>query len=448
MNEKISIPIRTGPILLVVAFVLLLGGCMVGPKYQRPSAPVPQVYKEASPTGYKEADGWKPAQPNDQILRGKWWDAYNDPALNALEEQVSISNQNVLAYEAQFREAREVVRAARASLFPTISTAPAITNSSSSGNLYGGNGQLQGLTTQRTVYNLPVDFSYQADIWGSIRRTVTADVNAAQATAAQLENARLSYQATLAEDYFELHGTDGDVDLLATTVQSYQDYLKLTQNRFDAGVASDADVAQAETQLNTTRAQLIEYGVARAQYEHAIAVLTGKPPAALSIPKLVLKTPPPPIPVSVPATLLERRPDIAAAERQMAAANEQIGIATAAYYPTVTLGAAGGFESSSITQWFTWPSRLWSVGPQVAETLFDAGRRRAGVGSARYAYDATVADYRQTVLTAFQQVEDNLSALRILRVKPRCRMRQCDPPIGRSAYPLSSTRQGQSIIYR
>ena len=414
MNEKISIPLRTGPVLPVLAFVLLLSGCMVGPKYQRPSAPAPQVYKGASPADYKETNGWKPAQPNDQILRGKWWEVYNDPALNALEEQVNISNQNVLSFEAQFREAREVVRAARASLFPTISTAPAITNSSSSGNLYGGNGQLSGLTTQRTTYNLPVDFSYQADIWGSIRRTVTADVNTAQATAAQLENARLSYQATLAEDYFALHGTDGDVDLLTTTVQSYQDYLQLTKNRFDAGVASDADVSQAETQLNTTRAQLIDYGVTRAQYEDAIAVLTGKPPAALSIPKMVLKTPPPPIPVAVPATLLERRPDIAGAERQMAAANEQIGIATAAYYPTVTLGGAAGFESSDITKWFAWSSRLWSVGPQLAETLFDAGRRRAQVGSAKAFYDATVADYRQTVLTAFQQVEDNLAALRIL----------------------------------
>lgn len=414
MNEKADIPLRSYSFWLFVPCVLLLSGCMVGPKYHRPSAPVPQTYKELPPAGYKETNGWKPAQPNDQALRGKWWETYNDPALNALEEQVSISNQNVLAYEAQFREARDLVHVARASLFPTISAAPAITNSSSSGNLYGGNGQLKGLTSQRTTYNLPVDFSYQADIWGSIRRTLAADVATAQATAAQLENARLSYQATLAQDYFELHGTDGDVDLLATTAQSYQEYLQLTRNRFDAGVASDADVAQAETQLNTTRAQLIDYGVARAQFEHAIAILTGKPPSDLSIPKLVLKTPPPSIPVALPAVLLERRPDIATAERQMAAANEQIGIATAAYFPTVTLSATGGFESSNITQWFAWPSRLWSVGPQAAETLFDAGRRRAEVASARAAFDVTVADYRQVVLTAFQQVEDNLAALRIL----------------------------------
>jgi NodT family efflux transporter outer membrane factor (OMF) lipoprotein len=399
---------------LCAVSVLLLGGCMVGPRYQRSSAPVPPAYKESSPAAYKETNGWKPAQPSDQTLRGKWWEIYNDPALNALEEQINISNQNVLSYEAQFREARDVVRAARASLFPTVAVAPAITNSSSSGNLYGSNSQLKGLTSRRTTYNLPFDFTYQADIWGGIRRTVSADVATAQATAAQLENARLSYQATLAQDYFELHGADSEAELLSTNVQSYKEYLQLTQNRFDAGVASDADVAQAETQLNTTRAQLIDYGVARAQYEHAIAILIGKPPSELSIPALTLKTPPPSIPVALPATLLERRPDIATAERHMAAANEQIGIATAAYYPTVTLGASGGFESSMITQWFAWPSRMWSVGPQMAETLFDAGRRRAEVASARDAYDATVANYRQTVLTAFQQVEDSLSALRIL----------------------------------
>jgi NodT family efflux transporter outer membrane factor (OMF) lipoprotein len=229
-----------------------------------------------------------------------------------------------------------------------------------------------------------------------------------------LENARLSYQATLAEDYFELHGTDGDEDLLQTTVKSYQDYLKLTQDRFNSGVASGADVAQAQTQLDAAQAQLIDYGVARAQYEHAIAILTGKPPSEVSIAASPIKIVPPSIPVEVPSTLLERRPDIAAAERQMASENEQIGIAKAAYYPSLTLSASGGFEGGQLYDWFTWPSRFWSIGPTLAETVFDAGRRRAQLAEARDTYDATVANYRQTVLTGFQQVEDNLAALRVL----------------------------------
>jgi len=248
----------------------------------------------------------------------------------------------------------------------------------------------------------------------AVKAYVTADVATAQATAAQLENASLSYQAQLAGDYFELHGIDGDVDLFQRTVNSYKDYLDLTRTRFNAGVASDADVAQAETQLDTTQAQLIDLEVTRAQFEHAIAILTGKPPSGLSISKLILKTPPPAIPGAVPSELLERRPDIAAAERQMAAANVEIGFATAAYYPNITLSASAGLESSSIAQWFTWPSRFWSVGPSLTETLFDAGRRHAQVAEARASYDTTVAAYRQTVLVAFQQIEDNLAAMRVL----------------------------------
>jgi NodT family efflux transporter outer membrane factor (OMF) lipoprotein len=259
-----------------------------------------------------------------------------------------------------------------------------------------------------------VDVAYQADIWGSIRRSVRASAASAQASFAQLENARLSYQAALAQAYFELHGTDGERELLETTVKSYQDYLKLTQDRFKSGVASGADVAQAETQLDTARVQLVDLGVARAQYEHAIAVLIGKPPADLSTPYHAIKMTPPAVPVDVPSTLLERRPDIAAYERQMAAANEQIGIAKAAYYPNLTISGMAGLESSQFLKWISWPSRFWSVGPQLAETVFDAGKRRAQVAQAQAAYDATVAEYRQTVLTAFQQVEDSLAALRVL----------------------------------
>jgi len=382
---------------------------MIGPKYQRPAAPVPPAYKESPPADWKEAQGWKPAQPNEGAKRGKWWEIYNDAELNALEEQVSISNQNVLAAEAQFREARYAVRIARSNLFPTVTAGPSIVNEKSV--ILG----LSGVKVSPiTAYDLPVDVSYQADIWGSIRHSVRASAETAQASAALLENARLSYQAELAQDYFELRGADGEKELLETTVRSYQDYLKLTQDRFNSGVASGSDVAQAQTQLETTRAQLIDYDVARAQYEHAIAVLAGKPPAELSVTYRPIKITPPPVPVELPSTLLERRPDIAAAERQMAAANEQIGIAKAAYYPTLTLGASAGVESSRFLRWISWPSRFWSVGPQASETLFDAGRRRATLNQSLAAFDATVANYRQTVLTAFQQVEDNLAALRVL----------------------------------
>jgi len=397
--------------LLPFAFCVLFSStaCMVGPKYQRPAAPVPPAYKETAPADWKEMQGWKPAQPSEGVKRGKWWEIYNDPELNALEEQVSISNQNVLAAEAQFREARYAVRIARSNLYPTVAVSPSIMNQKSV--ILGLSGFKSGALT---AYDLPVDVSYQADIWGSIRHGVRASAETAQASVATLENAKLSYQAELAQDYFELRGTDGEKELLETTVKSYQDYLKLTQDRFNSGVASGSDVAQAQTQLNTARAQLIDYDVARAQYEHAIAVLAGKPPSELSVTSRPIKIVPPPVPVGVPSTLLERRPDIAATERQMAVANEEIGIAKAAYYPTLNLTGDAGVENSRFLRWINWPSRFWSVGPQAAETIFDAGRRRATLNQSLAAYDATVANYRQTVLTAFQQVEDNLAALRVL----------------------------------
>ena len=384
--------------------LLLLSSCRVGPEYKRPPAATPAAYKELPPPNSPQASEWALAQPNDALVRGKWWEIYSDPELNALEEQVSVSNQNLLAAEAQFREAKFAVRIARSNLYPTVSVAPSIVNSRS---------VLVGQPSY-TTYDLPVDVSYQADIWGSIRRSIQASAEAAQVSDAQLENARLSYQAELAQDYFELRGTDGEKELLDTTVKSYQDYLKLTQDRFNSGVASGSDVAQAQTQLETARAQMIDYDVARAQYEHAIAVLAGKSPAELSISYRSIKITPPPVPVGLPSNLLERRPDIAAAERQMAQANEQIGIAKAAYYPTLTISGAVGFESSQFLKWLSWPSRLWSVGPQLAETIYDAGRRRATLNQTLAGYDATVASYRQTVLVAFQQVEDNLVALRVL----------------------------------
>ncbi len=397
----------------LAALLLPSTGCMVGPKYQRPSAPVPATYKEQPPSDASQTNVWNQARPNDAVTRGKWWEVFNDPQLNALEEQVSISNQNVLVAQAQFREARDAVRIARSSLFPTVSTAPSYTNSRTSGTLFNVTaGNLTG--GQRNIYNLPVDVSYQADVWGSIRRSVRGSAETAQATAAQLENVRLAMQAALAQDYFQLCGVDTGQDLLERTVKSYEEYLQLTKDRFASGVASGADVAQAETQLKTAQAQLTDLGVPRAQFEHAIAILAGKPPAALTIPRTLSKGTPPSTPPGVPSDLLQRRPDIAAAERQMAAANEQIGIAKAAYFPAVLLTGTAGFESASFTKWLTWPSRLWSVGPQVAETVFDAGRRHAQSDLVRAAFDASIAGYRQTVLTGFQQVEDNLAALRIL----------------------------------
>jgi len=376
---------------------------------------VPVAYKEPPPPG------WKEAAPNDGVIRGKWWEMYGDPQLNSLEEQVIVSNQNVLQLEAQFRAARDAVRIARAALFPLITTAPSITASRAGGG-GGGGGTASGsnagsggsTSSVRTNYTIPFDFSYQVDLWGNIRRSIRLSAENAQATAAQLENVRLTVQAELAQDYFQLRGLDGQRDLLEKTVASFEEYLTLTKNRFNGGVASGADVAQAETQLNSVKEQLIDLGVARAQFEHAIAVLTGRPPADLTLPYDAKQPTPPSIPVGVPSTLLERRPDIAQSERQMAAVHEQIGIAQAAFFPALTLSASAGLQASSFLSLFSWPSRFWTVGAGLGETLFDAGRRRGQVSQARDIYDAAEAGYRQTVLTAFQQVEDNLAASRIL----------------------------------
>jgi NodT family efflux transporter outer membrane factor (OMF) lipoprotein len=396
----------------LLACTLLASGCMVGPNYKRPAAPVPAAYKEPPTTNYKEGEGWKLASPNDAQIKGKWWEIYNDPALNALEEQVAVSNQNVLALEAQYREARDATRAARAALYPTLAVGASITESRSGGSTTANGAAIT--SSLRTAYSLPLSASWAPDLWGSVRRSVAASSATAQASAAQLENARLLYQSELAQEYFLMHGLDTQYELLNRNVQSYGEYLTLTRNRFTGGVASDLDVAQAESQLYTTQAALEDLGVLRAQYEHAIAVLTGRPPSELTIPPLVVKKPPPAVPINVPSALLERRPDIAAAERQMAAANEQIGIATAAFYPSLSLGASLGLQNSGFLQWFNWPSRFFSVGPSISETLFEGGRRRAILAESRDFFDVTVANYRQTVLTAFQQVEDNLAALRVM----------------------------------
>ena len=378
---------------------LLLGSiaCAVGPTYRRPDLPAPPAFKEGLPSG------WKDAEPNDSALRGHWWEMYGDPALNALEEHVSISNQNVLAAEAQFREAQAAVRIAGAGRFPTVTVSPSATGADAG-----------GASSRQSVYTLPVDVGYQVDVWGGIRRSVAANTAAAQASAAQLENARLLYQAELAADYFQVQGLDTSRRLLEDAVASYERYVQLTQDRYDGGVASMGDVTLAQTQLETARAQLIDLGVERAQIEHAIAVLTGKPPADVSIPTASVSSPPPAVPIGIPSALLERRPDVAAAEREVAAANAQIGVAKAAFYPALILTAGFSSRTAVVADLLTLPTRFWSVGAELAETLFDAGKRRAQLRLTQAAYDATVANYRQTVLTGFQQVEDSLAALRVL----------------------------------
>jgi NodT family efflux transporter outer membrane factor (OMF) lipoprotein len=398
------------------AAVLLLSGCMVGPKYVRPSAPSSSSFKETAQ--WQPAVGWKVAKPNDAALRDKWWELYGDSKLNELEEQVDSSNQTLKIAEANFSQARAAIRFNRSALAPTVSVAPSLSTVRTSANqpyfpstlVNNGTGDL----------SLPVDLSYEVDLWGRIRRSVTAAKEQAQASDADLESVRLSLHAEVAIDYFEVRSADAQKQLLDDTVKAYSEALELTKNRFEGGVAPKADVAEAETQLNTTRVQASEIMVQRAQYEHALAILVGKTPAGFSLPAtpLDIQSPSlPVVPVGLPAQLLERRPDVAAVERRMAAANEQIGIAKAAYYPTFSIAAVAGLEGNAFSNWFTWPSRFWAVGGSLSETLFDAGRRRATDEAARAGYDANVANYRQTVLNAYQQVEDNLVELHILNTE-------------------------------
>jgi NodT family efflux transporter outer membrane factor (OMF) lipoprotein len=404
-----------------------LTGCNVGPKYHTPPVNPPAAYKELTPDDYKNTDGWKVAQPKDDALRGKWWEIFGDPQLNALEEKVNVSNQNIAAAAANFFAARALVKEARSQLFPTVSTNPAITVQRPSATLSttkaGTSGSSATGSTSTTPtgtfaeYTLPFDATWEPDLFGRIRNTIKSAAYGAQASAADLENTRLTVQADLAVDYFQLRGEDALKQLLDSTVATYRRSLDLTKALYETGIDSDEAVAQAETQLEATQAQDAALGIQRAQFEHAIAMLTGQPASTFSIPVSPLSSSPPAIPIGVPSQLLERRPDIAVAERLMAQANAQIGIARAAYFPTVTLSAAAGLESTAITSWFTWPSRFFSVGPAAAETLFDAGLRRATMEQFRAQYDETVANYRQAVLTAFQQVEDNLASLRILSVE-------------------------------
>ena len=407
--------------LAVVAGVFLLfTGCTVGPDYVRP--------KTAAPDAYKENAGWKVAQPRDELPRGKWWEIYNDPQLNALEEQVDISNQNIAAAEANFRQALALIRVARAAYFPTVTGGPSWSRFKRSENLGSGNTNLAGASgtggggggigtfpgATLSDYLLTSSAAWELDIWGKVRRSVESSKASAQATDANLEVVRLSAQATLAQSYFLLRAQDEQKRLLDDIAAAFQKILDRTKNRYNNGVASRNEIALAETQLKNTQAQAIDLGVQRAQLEHAIATLLGKAASVFSIPPKQVNLSIPPIPAGVPSELLERRPDIAAAERNMAAANAQVGVALAAYYPTLTLTGSGGFQASDVAQWFFWPSRFWSLGAAAATTLIDGGLRGGQTDAARAAYDSTVATYRQTVLTGFQEVEDNLAALRIL----------------------------------
>jgi NodT family efflux transporter outer membrane factor (OMF) lipoprotein len=393
--------------------VLTLSGCMVGPKYVKPSVPMAPDYKEANPEGYKESTNWQIANPADAAQRGEWWRIFGDPQLNELEPQVAANNQNLKAADARFREARALIRFTHASMYPTVgvnafaggvresSNRPYFSTSASNGN---GVGDIQ----------LPLDLNYEVDVWGRVRRTVSAAREEAQASAGDRQTVMLSLQAELAIDYLEARSADAQEKLLNDTVKSYEEAYRITNNRFEGGVAPKSDVDQAQTQLEAARVQARDITLQRAQFEHAIAVLLGKPPASFTLADAPLDARPPVIPPGLPSELLERRPDIASAERRVAEANDRIGIARAAFYPTISLNGAVGFEGTSFGNLFNPASFLWSIGPTVSQTVFDAGRRAAVSEQANASYDETVANYRQTTLTAFQQVEDNLVALRVL----------------------------------
>ncbi|GGI55191.1 efflux transporter outer membrane subunit [Oxalicibacterium solurbis] len=398
---------RVRPLAAAAASALLLGACAVGPDYVRPEV--------AQPAAFKEANGWKTAQPNDAALRGNWWEFYGDPLLNSLQEQVNTSNLSLAQAEAAYRQALALVQSARSEYFPTVTGEFDVTRSSSA---TVRNNQVTSATTSsrgvRTNYGVSLGASWEADLWGRVRRTVEANANNAQASAADLENTRLSMHAQLAQNYFQLRALDSQKALLDRTLADYERSLQLTQNQYAAGIAARADVIRAQTQLKNTQTQALDIGVQRAQLEHAIALLVGKAPAEFDIAPAPLTASVPDIPLTVPSALLERRPDIAAAERRLAAANAEIGIAKSAWFPSLGLSANVGYQNDSMSHLLTLPNRFWSIGPTLAQTLLDFGARQAQTDQAVAAYDENVALYRQTVLTGFQEVEDNLAALRIL----------------------------------
>jgi NodT family efflux transporter outer membrane factor (OMF) lipoprotein len=438
--------VRNYAALGALTLVLFAGGCKVGPNYKTPSAamaPSFNVQPGETPPPAAPGVGWKHAQPGDDKLRGKWWESYNDPQLNQLEERVTVSNQNLKAALAQYTQALAAVQQFRANYFPTVSISPSYSRSRVSTN------RPFGVPTNGNPYTDLVasgQATWEPDLWGNIRRTVQAARANAQASNADLANVDLSLRSELAMDYFELRGLDTQKQLLDDTIQEYQRFLELTISRFHGGVATDADVAQAQTQLDQTIAQDIDIGVARAQFEHAIATLTGQPASTFSLAPAPLTLTLPTVPVGVPSEMLERRPDVAGAERRAAAANEQIGIAIAAYYPQVSLGGSGGFESARPGNLFQGPSSLWSLGGSATELLFDAGRRHALTVEARAGYDVEVANYRQTVLQSFQDVEDQLAALSILNEEAAAQQRTVTDA-ERSLSILTNQYKGGLTIY-
>ena len=410
----------TSPVVAVLAFLALsLAGCHVAPPYVRPKIEIPQSYKELRSPGSQGSPVWKQSEPKDDTARGRWWEAFNEPQLNELEEQVNISNQNVSAAGASYLAARAAIREARSHYYPTATVNPEIQNSRPSPGRFGGL-RATGLSNATlsvvsyTNYSLPAMASWEPDLWSRVRLSSRKSYLAAQVSAADLENVRLANHAELAMAYYELRGQDTLKELLHSTVASYREALELVQAQYRAGISNEEAVASAETQLRAAEAQDTRIGILRAQYEHAIALLVGQSASDFSLAPQPLKASPPHTPVGIPSDLLERRPDVAAAERAVAQANAEIGLARTAFFPSLFLGASGGFGSPSISDWFTWPARFWSVGPALAQTLIDGGARRAIVDQAQATHAQTVANYRQTVLTAFQQVEDSLAALRIL----------------------------------
>lgn len=404
-------PFKLKPLLAVLLASCALAACSVGPDYVRPQM-------DTGPAVFKEGQNWKPAQPRDLTADGKWWEMFGDPQLNALIAQVDISNQNLALAEANFRSAVALVQSSRSAYSPTLSASAGASRASSgsAGSSSGNGGSTNGASAGgvRNSYTFSLTAAWEPDLWGKVRRDVEASQTSAQASAADLAAARLSAQAQVAQDYLQLRVLDAQQQLLEDTVQAYQRSLQVTQNQYAAGMVAKSDVIQAQTQLKSAQASALDNGVTRAQVEHAIALLVGKTPAEFSLPRRPLTAVAPPVPQGVPSMLLERRPDVAAAERRVAAANAKIGVAKAAYFPSLTLSASGGYQSSSFSDWFTLPGRVWSLGPQLAQTIFDGGARAAATDQAIANYDGTVATYKQTVLTAFQDVEDNLAALRIL----------------------------------
>jgi NodT family efflux transporter outer membrane factor (OMF) lipoprotein len=402
------------PILALLVFALLgLLGCNVGPKYLRPAVPAPSAFKESGPQQAPDGTVWKSAQPQDAMLRGKWWEIYQEPELNSLEEKLDISNQNIARAFENFMAARAQVQQARSAYYPTVSVGVSYARNRSSQSQTTASGLSKGNPTSN-AFNLPFDVAWEPDLWGRVRNTVRQSANAAQVSAADLENQKLTEQANLAIFYFELRGQDALEDLLRKTVEVDRQSLELTRVLYKTGLDNDEAVAQAEITLESSQAALTNVGIARAQFEHAIALMVGEPASNFSIPVKPLTTQVPDIPVGLPSDLLERRPDIASAERTMAEANALIGVQKAAYYPAVSITGTAGFAASTFSKWLTSPSRYWSFGPTASETVFDGGLRKSTMAQFTALFDADVANYKEAILTAFQQTEDNLAALHLL----------------------------------